>query len=196
LLRRLKSGLKRHILCEAMIERLGLLLGLALGIALATPVAAGAQDQTTPAPSQAPQPATTPPAAAQATSDLERVKAQLNRAPVLKLDDNQLRFYVEVVAKQPSIADVIGSYDLINGPTKRGAPMTHQEFLNMVTPKELYGSGGIKSYELLQFALTNWLGQQIIKKAIEDIRNAKTEREVEEIRARIDRELAALRGGG
>jgi hypothetical protein len=195
LLGRLKDGLDRHILCEAMIGRLKLPLGLALAIAL-MPVAAGAQDQTPPVPSQSAQPATTPPAAAQATSDLERVKAQLNRAPALKLDDNQLRFYIEVVAKQPSIADVIGSYDLINGPTKRGAPMTHPEFLNMVTPQELYGSGGIKSYELLQFALTNWLGQQIIKKAIEDIRNANNDREVEEIRARINRELAALKGGG
>jgi hypothetical protein len=177
-----------------MIGRLGLLPGLAVAIILTLPAAADAQDQTPPpAPQQAAQP---PQGAAQTTAELERIKAQLNRATVLKLDDNQLRFYVEVVAKQPSIADVIGSYDLMNGPTRRGAPMTHQEFLNMVTPQEFYGSQGIKSIELLQFALTNWLGQQIIKKAIEDIRNATSEREVQEIRARIDRELAALKGGG
>ena len=180
-----------------MIGRLPAVLGLAFAITLTIPVSAGAQDQTAPSsPQQSTQPANPPPTAAQAAADLERVKAQLNRAPVLKLDDNQLRFYVEVIGKQPSIADVIGSYDLINGPTRRGAPMTHQEFLNMVTPQEFYGSQGIKSYELLQFALTNWLGQQIIKKAIEDLRNAKSDREVAEIRARIDRELAALKGGG
>ena len=180
-----------------MIGRLAAVLGLAFTITLTIPVTAGAQDQTAPSPAQqSTKPSNPPPTAAQAAADLERVKAQLNRAPVLKLDDNQLRFYVEVIGKQPSIADVIGSYDLINGPTRRGAPMTHQEFLNMVTPQEFYGSQGIKSYELLQFALTNWLGQQIIKKAIEDLRNAKSDREVAEIRARIDRELAALRGGG
>ena len=184
-------------LCEVMIGRLAAVLGLAFTITLTIPVTAGAQDQTASSPAQqSTQPSNPPPTAAQAAADLERVKAQLNRAPVLKLDDNQLRFYVEVIGKQPSIADVIGSYDLINGPTRRGAPMTHQEFLNMVTPQEFYGSQGIKSYELLQFALTNWLGQQIIKKAIEDLRNAKSDREVAEIRARIDRELAALRGGG
>lgn len=176
-----------------MIGRLAAVLGLAFAITLSIPVTAGAQDQTAP---PATQPSNPPAGAAQAAADLERIKAQLNRAPVLKLDDNQLRFYVEVIGKQPSIADVIGSYDLINGPTRRGAPMTHQEFLNMVTPQEFYGSGGIKASELLQFALTNWLGQQIIKKAIEDIRNANSEREVEEIRARINRELAALKGGG
>jgi hypothetical protein len=164
---------------------------------LTIPLTASAQDQTASSSTpQSTQPSNPPATAAQAAADLERVKAQLNRAPVLKLDDNQLRFYVEVIGKQPSIADVIGSYDLINGPTKRGAPMTHQEFLNMVTPQEFYGSQGIKSYELLQFALTNWLGQQLIKKAIEDIRIANSEREVEEIRARINRELAALKGGG
>jgi hypothetical protein len=180
-----------------MIGRLPAVLGLAFALTLTIPVTAGAQDQTAPSsPPQSTQPSNPPPTAAQAAADLERVKAQLSRAPVLKLDDNQLRFYVEVIGKQPSIADVIGSYDLINGPTRRGAPMTHQEFLNMVTPQEFYGSQGIKSYELLQFALTNWLGQQIIKKAIEDLRNAKNDREVAEIRARIDRELAALRGGG
>ncbi|HEX7779920.1 MAG TPA: hypothetical protein VF424_11795 [Vicinamibacterales bacterium] len=176
-----------------MIGRLAAVLGLAFAITLSIPVTAGAQDQTAP---PATQPSNPPAGAAQAAADLERIKAQLNRAPVLKLDDNQLRFYVEVIGKQPSIADVIGSYDLINGPTRRGAPMTHQEFLNMVTPQEFYGSGGIKASELLQFAVTNWLGQQIIKKAIEDIRNANSEREVEEIRARINRELAALKGGG
>lgn len=173
------------------------LVGIALAVTLAMPGAAAAQDQAPPASSSQPaQTSSPPPAAAQVASDLERVKAQLNRAPVLKLDEGQLRFYVEVIAKQPSIADMIGSYDLMNGPTKRGAPMTHQEFLNMVTPKELYGSGGIKAGELLQFALTNWLGQQVIKRAMEDLRNARTEREVQEIRARIERELAALRGGG
>jgi len=193
-----------------MTGRLGEFFVFALVMGLAVPAVATAQGQSQPAsssqsqsqpaqpaqpPSAAPQPAQ-PPSAAQAVSELERVKAQLNRAPGLKLDDQQLRFYVEVVAKQPSIADLIGSYDLINGPTRRGAPMTHQEFLNMVTPKELYGSGGIKAHELLQFAVTNWLGQQIIKRALEDLRNARTEREVQEIRTRIDRELAALRGGG
>ena len=184
-------------LCEVMIGRLAAVLGLAFTITLAVPVAAGAQDQTASSSAQqSTQPSNPPPTAAQAAADLERVKAQLNRAPVLKLDDDQLRFYVEVIGKQPSIADVIGSYDLMNGPTRRGARMTHQEFLNMVTPQEFYGSQGIKSYELLQFALTNWLGQQLIKKAIEDIRSANSEREVEEIRARINRELAALKGGG
>ncbi len=175
---------------------IGRLLGSALAVSLMMPALSAAEQQTPASAPQSTQPAPAVPSAAQVTSDLERVKAQLNRAPGLRLEDDQLRFYVEVVAKQPSIADVIGGYDLMNGPTRRGAAMTHQEFLNMVTPKELYGSGGIKATELLQFAVTNWLGQQVIKRALEDLKNARTEREVQEIRSRIDRELAALKGGG
>jgi hypothetical protein len=78
--------------------------------------------------------------------------------------------------------------------------MTHDEFLAMVTPREMYGSAGIKPAEMLQFALVNWLGQAFVKKIVEDLQNAKNEREIREIRDRIDRELAALRarrsGGG
>jgi hypothetical protein len=71
--------------------------------------------------------------------------------------------------------------------------MTHAEFLSLVTPKEFYSSGGITAWEQLQFAVTNWLGQSLVKKAIEDLQRAKDEREVDEIRARIERELSALR---
>lgn len=84
-------------------------------------------------------------------------------------------------------------YDLVNGPTKGGNPMSHREFLAMVTPKEFYSSGGITAMEQLQFALTNWLGQTFVKKAIEDLQTARDQREVDDIRERIERELAALR---
>ncbi|MEO7191794.1 MAG: hypothetical protein ABI051_12135 [Vicinamibacterales bacterium] len=128
-------------------------------------------------------------------SDLKRIRQALSSEPALLISDDQLRFYVEVLAKQQTFADFVKGYDLKNGPTKRGNPMTHQEFLTMVTPKELYSSGGITASEMLQFAVTNWLGQTLVRRAIEEIRSAKSEREVQEIRDRINRELAALKGG-
>jgi hypothetical protein len=63
----------------------------------------------------------------------------------------------------------------------------------MVTPRELYGSGGITASEILQFTATNWLGQLLIRRGLEELKEAKTEREAREIRERIDRELRALR---
>lgn len=126
-------------------------------------------------------------------TQLNRIRKALDSSPSVNLDEDQLRYYVRILASQPNFSEFLKGYDFKNGPTRRGNPMTHQEFLNMVTPKEMNSSGGITAMETLQFAFTNWLGQTLVKKAIEDLRNAKTEREIQEIRDRIDRELAALR---
>jgi alpha-amylase/alpha-mannosidase (GH57 family) len=72
--------------------------------------------------------------------------------------------------------------------------MSHNEFLKLVTPQEMYSSAGINAMEQLQFAFTNWLGQSLIRKAVEELKDAKTERDAQEIRERIDRELSALTG--
>jgi hypothetical protein len=60
----------------------------------------------------------------------------------------------------------------------------------------MQSSLGITARETLEFALTNWLSQTLIKRAFEDLQKAKDEREVQEIRDRIERELAALRTAG
>ena len=74
--------------------------------------------------------------------------------------------------------------------------MTHQEFLNMVTPKELCGwIGRHRHLETLEWGLVNHLGWWAIRKLYKELSEAKDERRREEIRRQIDRELAALRGG-
>lgn len=125
--------------------------------------------------------------------DLARIRQALESSPNLKIDNSQLRFYVQILAAERSFADYVKGYDLLNGPTKGGNPMTHKEFLSLVTPREFYSSGGITAWEQLQFALTNYLGQSVVKKAITELQRAKDEREVDEIRDRIERELSALR---
>jgi hypothetical protein len=127
--------------------------------------------------------------------DLDRIKQQAEKQPAVKLDEQQLRFYVLVQQSAPKFADFVGSYDLKNGPTKGGAAMTHQEYLNMVTPKELnelFGSTSSSSFAVFQAAVMNAAAQSLIKKAIQDIRQAHDEHEVQAIRDRIDQELAAL----
>jgi hypothetical protein len=125
---------------------------------------------------------------------LASIQRSLNQPSTLKLDERQIRFYLEIIARQPTFAEYSKGYDFINGPTKRGNPMSHQEFLAMVTPKEMYSSGGITATEQLQMALTNWVGQTLIRRALEELKSAKSDREVLEIRERIDRELEALTG--
>jgi hypothetical protein len=130
--------------------------------------------------------------------DVERVKERVEQLPAVKFDEQQTRFYVLIVAKEPDFIEKWAKdYDFRNGPTRRGAAMTHNEFLNMVTPKELnelFGATSASSFAMFQAALTNAAGQALIKKGIEAIRNARNEREIQAIRQQIDRELAALLG--
>jgi hypothetical protein len=187
----------------------------ARGMALVTTMAVAATLLAAPASVRAQAPASSgPPPPAQAESpaapratpdtppptvtmaDLTRIKRALDASPAIKLDDSQLRYYVKILGKQTDFRDFMNGYDFVNGPTRRGNPMTHSEFLSMVTPREMNSSGGITAIETLQFAFTNWLGQSLIKKAIEDLRNARSEHEIQEIRDRIDRELASLRPPG
>ena len=75
--------------------------------------------------------------------------------------------------------------------------MTNQEFLKMVTPKELnelFGATSGSSFAMFQAALTNAAGQALIKKGLQEIHDARNEREIQAIRAQINRELAALLG--
>ena len=153
-----------------------------------TPATASAQaaEQSAPPP---------PPANPITPAAIDRIQAAVNNPSRLVIDEGKLRIYVEIVAKWPTFAEMAKGYDFKNGPTPRGNPMTHAEFLSMVTPREMYSSAGIRPTEVLQMAVVNWLGQAIIKRGLEAIRNARSDREIAEIRARIDRELAALKGG-
>jgi hypothetical protein len=128
--------------------------------------------------------------------DMSRIRRAVQREPALDLSTSGLRFYALITAPELDTSKILGgdNYDLIYGATRGGAAMTHDEFLAMVTPKELYGSGGIKPRELLEWSLINMVGQALVKKLIEDLRTARTERERREIREQIERELALLRG--
>jgi hypothetical protein len=127
--------------------------------------------------------------------DLNRIKKLVDQDPTLKLDGVNLRYYVTVVAKQPKFSDYIGDFDFKNGVVP-GAGMTYKEFMGQVTPKQLYGSGGFTATELLTSGLVNLAGQAIIKRGLKALHDARTQGQVDAIRARIDRELAALLGKG
>ena len=164
------------------------------GLGLAAPALA----QTTGADPPKPPPATTtqtkPPA--QATPpplpvDVDAIRQALNRPRPIHLDDQRLKFYLEVHPPEVSFMALVGSFDLMKGPVA-GATITSRDIDRMVTPREMYGSAGITATDLLQFAATNYAAQTLIRRAAEEIRQAKNQKEIDDIRARIDRELAAL----
>lgn len=139
-----------------------------------------------------------PPPATQAPSvppNVDRIREAVNTPPTLVITDGQLRIYVEVIGNWPTFFEYTKGTDFLKGAAPARGAITHNELLGSLTPKELYGSGGISAGELLQGAVVNWLGQLIIKKGLKEISEARSSDEIARIRARIDRELEALKGG-
>lgn len=162
-------------------------IGLALCLAVSPSVAAAQS-----APRVAPPPDAKAQAATKSPEELDRIREAVGREPALKVDDGVVRFYLQINAPRVTIADLLKDEDLKYAPV-RGAPITHSEFLTMVTPKEVYGGGGIRPTELAQMAITGLIGQILAKKAFESITDTWRARQLRDINDRIDAELAALK---
>lgn len=140
----------------------------------------------------------TPPPAL--TFDLGRIRSALTDPapatgqPKINLRDGRPIFFAETVEPQPLFEKFTAGFNLRSGPVP-GAGMTHQEFLQMVTPKNLYSSGGIRAIEQLEWGITNYIASWTIKKLYKELDEARTEWRRKEIQKQIDRELAALKGG-
>lgn len=155
-------------------------------------LASQAWAQTTPPPttSQAPPPAALPP-----DLNLGRIRSGLEQPkPPTIFDDGRLRFFSETDEKGPSFESFTVGFNLRMGPVP-GAGMTHQEFLNQVTPKNLYSSGGINALDQLQWGAVNYAAIWTVKRLYKELDEARTEWRRKQIQQQIDRELAALRGG-
>lgn len=134
-------------------------------------------------------------AAKKSPDDLERIREAVQSEPAIRIREGQVQFYVRIVAPQITFEDYARNRDLKNAPVP-GTGMTHADFLSMVTPKEVYGSGGIRAGEALQMAVTGMLGQMLVKKAFNSVTDYWRARELREINERIDAELAAIRDKG
>jgi hypothetical protein len=107
---------------------------------------------------------------------LDRIRRELQRAAETKvpLSDPQLRFYVEVFGKAPRFDQVFEGFDLRHGPVPR-AGVTHQEFLQQVTPPEYRPYAGLTAAEAAQAALTTYISQWLIEQAKKAAERARTE---------------------
>jgi len=127
--------------------------------------------------------------------DLERIKNGLETPIGVRIADGKVRFYTETVAPSlRSFKDLAANFNLRTGPVP-GAGMTHDEFLGMVTPQVLYSTSGIKPLDTLQWGIVNHVGWWAVRKLYKELSETVDENRIKAIRAQIDRELAALRGG-
>jgi hypothetical protein len=135
------------------------------------------------------QPAAQAPAEALPVS-LERIQRALSTKPAIELKEQNPVFRLEIFGRKPTIEDILGERFWI-GPTPYGS-MTHQEFLDMVTPKWAQSYGAFTGKSLLAATALTLMEQWALKGAIYKFRNAIDNREREAARKEVMEALAAL----
>jgi hypothetical protein len=171
-------------------------MNLSAGLVLLLLVASAQQ---TPAASDPPTPASTQ---AQASTgelpvSLKRIQRALAAPPVLKvLEPKEVRegrpvFRVDVEADKIDIQAILGK-DFLRGPVPYGG-MTHQEFLDLVTPNDVKGYAAFSNAEGLTVAATSIALKWAVLKAIDQLKKAKDARERDAARKEVEDALEALR---
>jgi len=161
------------------------------GPLLATLLFVASQQPATPAPSsvapaQVEQPATT----SDLPVSLDRIQRALSAPAGIDLKEQHPVFRLEVIGRKPTLEDILGERFWI-GPTPYGG-MTHQEFLDMVTPKLAQPYAGFSGGYLLAQAALTIAEQWALKSAIKKFQTALTDREREAARKEVMDALAAL----
>ena len=137
----------------------------------------------------APQQSGTPPAAEQNSEsvtlpvDLGKIRKAIARPPALRPQSGRPVFRVEVFSKKPTIEDILGP-EYLKGPVPFGG-MTHQEFLNMVTPEQYRGMAVFNNREAMTIAATSMVLNWAVMKAVDKLKAAKTAREQEAARREV-----------
>jgi hypothetical protein len=148
--------------------------------------------------SQDPAPKTTPAPDAADDAALQRIQKKLMSDPAIKLDKQPIEgsrgrpaFRVRVDAPAMTVDQVFGP-DFLKGPVP-ATGMTHQEFLDLVTPKDVRGYAAFTNEEGITVALTSTALQLALKQALEQWRRAKDERARQAARQEVEDAVAALR---
>ena len=140
------------------------------------------------------QPAPAPPASSTAEDlpvSLDRIQRALTAAPpAIELKEKNPVFRLEVYGRKPTIEELLGERFWI-GPTPYGG-MTHQDFLDMVTPKLAQPYAGFTGGHLVAQALLTLSEQWALKEAIKKFRGALNDRERDAARKEVMDALAAL----
>jgi hypothetical protein len=127
---------------------------------------------------------------------LKRIQRALSRPPVVRIREPEMRqgrplYRVDVEAEKLDIVDLLGK-DFLRGQASYGG-MSHQEFLDLVTPKDVQGYAAFSNKQGLVVAATSIALQWAVLKAIDEFKKAKDAREREAARKEVQEALEALR---
>jgi hypothetical protein len=171
---------------------------LAAVVALSVGVAQTPGVTPAPAGSVAAPPPAAPPAAAPVTVDpdalptsLARIRKAVAKPQAIKISENRNVYRVEVFGDNPTIQDILGP-DFLRGPVPY-AGMTHQEFLNMVTPKDVQGYAAFSNSQGMVVAATSIALQWAVQKALDKYKDARSDRAKAAATREVQEALDALR---
>ena len=123
--------------------------------------------------------------------NLRKIQRAVTRPAAIKTDSTRPVFRVQIFSRNPTIDDILGP-DWRKGPTPLGA-MTHQEFLDIVTPTDVKGYAAFDNRQGLIVAATSFALKWAVQKALDKLDQAQTERQKEAARKEVDEALASLR---
>jgi hypothetical protein len=122
---------------------------------------------------------------------LDRIQKGVTKPQAIKLTETRKVFRMEVFGAKPTIEDILGP-DYLRGPVPYGG-MTHQEFLDMVTPKDVQGYAAFTNRQGMVVAATSIALQWALQKALDKYREARNERAKDAATKEVQEALDALR---
>ena len=123
--------------------------------------------------------------------DIDKIQRRLSRPPAILPQSTRQVFRVQVFGENPTIDEILGP-EWRKGPTPLGA-MTHQEFLNIVTPKDVQGYAAFDNKQGMVVAATSFALQWAVKAAMKKLEDARTQRQKDAAEQEVREALAALR---
>ena len=121
---------------------------------------------------------------------LDRIQRALAHTPMLRFDKDRPVFRVQVFGEKPTIEEILGP-DFGSGPVPYGR-LTHEEFLSLVTPKDVQGFAPYSNEEGMQLAASSYVLQWTLQKAIKKFAETRDERAREAARTEVLQALDAL----
>lgn len=128
---------------------------------------------------------------------LKRIKRALASPAAIKvLEPKEVRdgrpvFRVDIEGDKIDIETILGK-EFWRGPVSYGG-MTHQEFLDLVTPNDVKGYAAFSNGQGIVVAATSIALQWAVLKAMDQLKKAKDARAKEQARKEVEEALEALR---
>ena len=122
---------------------------------------------------------------------IARIQKGLAKPQTIRLTSERQVFRVEIFGEKPTIEDILGK-DFLKGPVPYSG-MTHQEFLSMVTPKDVQGMAAFSNKQGMVVAATSVALAWALQAAIHKYDEAKDNRAKEAARKEVQDALDALR---